>query len=185
MKNEKALLRRLVRYETRSSRALAAALVAGVSALVMAAVVAAGVWLTVDASAAGRLRGWAGPLAGSQAVWLAVGAISLLLGAVLIWLALAPGRRARRGVVKDRFALVVDDGLLAEASAAMVSSQCGLSRGHVRVDVGRRKVRVTLTPVTGVPVDRERAGQAAMVPFEDAGIHVRPDVVVRAKGTLA
>lgn len=79
-----------------------------------------------------------------------------IAGLVLIWLALTPGRRPRHRLDMPPHAVVVDNAVIASSSAEHIRHELDLPRGAVVVGVGHRSADVTVRPVPGQSVDRER-----------------------------
>jgi hypothetical protein len=58
-------------------------------------------------------------------------------------------------------ALVVDDRVLASSLSTIARLVAGVGANRVRTSVSRRRAVIALTPTSGVPVDKERAAEAA------------------------
>ncbi|MGW9587343.1 DUF6286 domain-containing protein [Microbacterium sp. NPDC055455] len=87
------------------------------------------------------------------AMLMGAGLLIALIGAVLIALAVAPGRRGRHLMESPR-RVVVDDDVVASAIARHAASVAGVGPDQARVTVSRRRVDVHLTPTSGFPIDR-------------------------------
>ena len=87
------------------------------------------------------------------AMLMGAGLLIALVGAVLIALAVAPGRRGRHLMESPR-RVVVDDDVIASAIARHAASVAGVGPDQARVTVSRRRVDVHLTPTSGFPIDR-------------------------------
>ncbi|RPF20887.1 hypothetical protein [Myceligenerans xiligouense] len=188
MTGQDAVYRRVLRRETHSPRTQAAVTVATVLIVLLVAAVAAGGWWLADPGARGDLAERAGTLSSfaRRPTALTVGGTVAVLAAVtLLALAILPGRRARRGRVAGRVALVVDDGVLADAVADAVALRCGVARTQVSATVGRRVATVRVTPTSGLPVDRGAAVDAAAATLDAVGFPVTPKVLVAQRGVVA
>lgn len=183
-----AVSRRLLRREARATRrgpAITLALLLTAIALVLLAGVLAS---TLDAGFRAQAAEWLAPAAAivqSPAALIAVGAVLLALAVVLVGLALVPGRRARRTRLDARAALVIDDGVLADALADGVARRIGVPRGQVSVTVARRSALIRVTPTSGVPVDAAAAEEAAVRVLDEAGFRLSPRVHVAREGVIA
>lgn len=179
--------RRVLRRETRSSRTLPAVVFATALLLVLLIAVGAGVaWMldpgakaAVDAAVAGVAL-----VAANPAVAIGVGLLATALAVVLLALAFAPGRRARRARLTPRSGVIVDDGVLADAIADGVARRTGVPRGRVAVTIGRRTASVRLTPTSGVPVDPQAGADAAAAVLAEAGFPLTPRVHVAGEGVI-
>lgn len=117
---------------------------------------------------------------------IGAGAVLALLGLVLVVLALAPGRRGRHVIGTGGSAVVVDDAVIASALVRTAAGTAGISPDRAVAHVGRRSATVRITPVSGVPVDRDavqRDVQAAAAGF-DLTPAVRPRVVIDRNGRV-
>ncbi|MCF3140631.1 hypothetical protein LRQ04_15350 [Paenarthrobacter sp. AR 02] len=152
-------LRRLVRRETHSSRALPSIIVASILLLVFLWLAAESVlWLLNDRpllASPAHLRQWLVGLPGSTvpAGLTAAGVGVGILGLLLVSVAVGKGRRARRALASDRIATVVDDNVIAAAVSSTSRLAAGLAPGQVTTTVGGRSVRVQVRPTSGVSLD--------------------------------
>ena len=161
------VLRRVVRRETHSPRTVAmfVAVVLLILALAylgleIALSLAAQPALLVGPAAAGAwLVGL--PTAQPPALVIAGSAVLALIGVVLIWLAVAPGRLSKHALDAGKRAVVVDNGVIASALAQHLSEETGLAREAILVGVGHRTVDVTVRPGAGIPVERSAVQSAA------------------------
>jgi len=179
--------RRLLRRELRSSRATPAVVVAVVLLGAALATAVAAIWIT-DPSGASLVQDGTAVVrtAWEEPSWrAAAAAIAGIMGIALIVLAIAPGRRRRHGRGAARVELVVDDGLLADAAAQAVARHCVLAASQVSATVTARRVQVRIRPLSGVPVDRAGAAEAARGALRRLGFGIRPVVTVEAKGVIA
>lgn len=179
--------RRLLRRELRTARTGPAVVVAAVLLLAAFGAAAAAIW-TTDASGASVVQGAAAAVgtAWEEPSWRAAAAVVAgIVGIALIVLALAPGRRPRHGRTSARVDLVVDDGLLADTAAQAVAGHCMLPTSQVSATVTARRVKVRIRPLSGVPVDRAGAVDAARRALERVGFDIRPIVAVAEKGVVA
>lgn len=182
-----AATRRLLRRETRASRTAPATVLAALLAIVLLGLLGCGVAAALDpgfrADAAALLAGVAQALS-APGVAIGAGIALVALAAVLLALAVVPGRRARRARLTGRTALVVDDGVLADAIADGVARRTGVPRPRVAVTVGRRAATVRLTPTSGVPVDRDAARTAVVRVLDEVGFALTPRVLVATEGVV-
>ena len=159
-------IRRLVRRETHSSRAVPSILTASV-------LLAASLWLSLEsvlwllkdqpllASPAQMLR-WLEELPGKTvpAGMIAAGIGVALLGLLVLGLGVGRGRRRRRSLESDRAAVVVDDDVIAAAVSGRVRLAAGLAPGQATTTVGGRSVRVQVRPTSGQPLAVDRVREA-------------------------
>jgi hypothetical protein len=138
--------------------------------------------LTPTAMASG-VRGLAGVQPGTL---IAVGAVLALIGLVLVVVALAPGRRGRHVVGTGDTAVVVDDAVIASALVRTASGTAGISPDRAVAHVGRRSATVRLTPVSGVPIDREAVQRDVQAAAEGFALtpSVRTRVVIDRNGKV-
>lgn len=183
-----AIHRRVLRRETHSSRSAAAVVFAALVALVLFAALVIGVWAAVDVAFRERTAMWiSDAVAGfDPAAMLQIsGILALLIAVILILTALLPGRRARHSRETERIALVVDDGVLADAAADAVARECGIPRTQVSTTMARRALTVRVTPTSGIPVDRDRVTRAASAAVSGAGFDTVTAVEIARSGVIA
>ncbi|MBO9625886.1 MAG: hypothetical protein J7484_05890 [Microbacterium sp.] len=186
MTEETAIYRRVLRRETHAPRTAPAVLVAGAAAVLALVGVGAVIWWAVDVNVRGPIETAAGTTAGTpRALLVGAGAVAIVVAVLMLGAALLPGRRARHARTTDRVALVVDDGVLADAVADAVSADAGVDRRQVSVTLLRRGVRVTITPTSGVPVDKVSAAQAAERTVAAIGFPATALVAVASEGVVA
>ncbi|XAZ32744.1 hypothetical protein AAHB34_08835 [Paenarthrobacter ureafaciens] len=151
-------IRRLIRRETHSSRAVPSIVVA--SLLMVASLwlaLESVLWLLKDqpllASPAEMFR-WVIELPANTTPTglVASGAGLGILALVLFGLAFGRGRRQRRTLVSQRAAVVVDHEVIAAAVSRKVRRAAGLAPGQVTTTVGGRSVRVQVRPTSGEPL---------------------------------
>ncbi|MCM6764036.1 hypothetical protein NB037_16600 [Rathayibacter sp. ZW T2_19] len=160
-----ARYRRFLRRETHRSRSAAQIVVLVAIALVAAyvgteavlAVLGAAPLLIAPSALLGALVG-AGGLASSALIGIAV--LTGLLALVLLVLALAPGARARHTIADERLAVVVDDGVIASALARSARTVARSRREDTSASIGRRTAVVSITPASGIGVDRDSVQSA-------------------------
>lgn len=178
------LYRRLLRRETHASRSGAAVTVAVLLAMVLIAAIGFSGWWTFDPMLRENVTTWTASVDIAD-IALIGGVVALLLALLLIVASIAPGRRARHARATDRFAVVVDDGVLADAAAHSVAYRSGLDRGQVSTTVGRRGVTVRITPTSGVAVDRELVARTAVAAIADAQFDAAATVEIAQRGVIA
>ena len=188
MTSEGNVYRRVLRRETHAPRTAPAVVVAVVLLLAILAAGGLTVWDGLDAGGrdvAGRVGAVLDDASRNAVVLSVTAGVAALIGIVLLVLALSPGRRARRGRVAGRAALLVDDGVLADAAAAAVAARCGLARRQVVVTVARRRAEVRIRPISGLAVDEEGAKEAAASTLSALGFSVTPTVTVLPQGVVS
>ncbi|WP_369374156.1 hypothetical protein AB1046_08170 [Promicromonospora sp. Populi] len=188
MTKEQAVYRRVLRRETHSPRTGAAVVVATVLAVLLVAVVALGVWWLVDPGShdlvADRLASVTS-FAEDDGALTAVGVLAAVVALVLIVLAVLPGRLPRRARSTDRLALLVDDGVLADAVADAVALRCGIDARQVSATVGRRSATVRVTPTSGVAVDHDAATDSVAAALSAVGFSAVPKLYVARQGVVS
>lgn len=180
-----SVLRRVVRRETHSPRTVATVIVL---VLVALAAIYAGIEIVLHLLGLapllvtpGAALAWvaAMPEAIPQALVVAGGAAAMLIGAVLVWLALSPGRRSKHELGAAPHAVLVDNGVIASSVAEQVRRELDLSRGAVIVGVGHKTADVTVRPEPGQPMEKSHARSVAEA--ELASYDLSPRVKVRAR----
>jgi hypothetical protein len=91
---------------------------------------------------------------------ITAGAVLGVIGILLIIAALKPGRRGRHVIDAGDTAAVVNDEVIASALARSAASEAGLSPDRAVASVGRRSASVRITPISGLPIDRDAVQQA-------------------------
>lgn len=161
------VLRRVIRRETHSPRTVAMFVAVILLILALAYIgleivlsLAAQPALLLGPAAAG---GWLVGLPTAQPAGLVIaGSVVLaLIGVILIWLAVTPGRLSRHTLDAGDRAVVVDNGVIASALAQHLSDETGLARDDITVGVGHRIVDVSVRPGAGVPLDKNEVQAAA------------------------
>lgn len=188
MTTQQAVYRRVLRRETHSPRTVSAVMVASLLFIVLIAAITGAVWWLMDAGFRDQATAWISAQSENGGGWTtltATGAISVLVSLLLLVLALSPGRRARRTRTTERMALLVDDGVLADAVADAVAVRGGISRRQVSVTVGRRVVTVRITPTSGLPLDRAEAEAAVTETLAEIGFAATPRLIVAPRGVVA
>lgn len=155
-------LQRILKRETRSSRAgmaaLAAALViaACLYALLESALRAIGQppWLIDPQTAAERLTALPGGI--SPLLLGALGGVVAMVGLMFFLNAVLPGRKSRHLLEDPRAGVVVDDEVIASALARAARTAENVTREQVMVVVSQRLVVVNVRPTSGVPLHEER-----------------------------
>ncbi len=155
-------LQRILKRETRSSRAgmagLAAALViaACVYALLESALRAIGQppWLIDPQTAAERLTALPGGI--SSLLLGSLGGVVAMVGLIFFLNAVLPGRKSRHLLQDPRAGVVVDDEVIASALARAARTAANVTQEQVMVVVSQRLVVVNVRPTSGVPLHEER-----------------------------
>jgi len=188
MTSERSAYRRVLRRETHSSRTAPAVVTAVVAIVILLVLAVGGVWGLLDPSIRGTAGAWldrAVPPRNRPEALVIAGAVAAVIGLVLLALAVLPGRRARRARTTERLALLVDDGVLADAVADAVALRCGIDRRQVATTLGRSRVSVRITPTSGIRVDESAAEAAASEAVSALGFTVTPRVHVASTGVVA
>jgi hypothetical protein len=187
-------MERILRRETRSSRAVASAIAAVfvivlcVYALLETAVRAIGQppWLVDPQTAAENIV--ALPDGVPPLLLGVIGAVVAMAGLFLFLNAVLPGRRARRLLRDRRAAVVVDDEVIASALARRARLAANVTQQQVMVVVSRREVLVNIRPTSGVPLSsdavlaavREELHAMAPSPMPEVRINVASAGVIGA-----
>ncbi|MUK01576.1 hypothetical protein GM708_06325 [Vibrio cholerae] len=183
---------RFVRRELHSSRAIAS-VTTGVLLILVCLVLLFEVVLKavgdepflLDVEAAAR---WAGDLpGGAPASLLGAGSVLLfVVGALLLLLAVLPGRRARYTIPNERAAVVVDAEVVASSLARRARIAAGVAPEQVLVTVGRSSVEVRVRPTSGIPVDPGAVRAAVADDLRRSGVEPSPriSVVVSPSGVI-
>jgi hypothetical protein len=158
--------RRLVRRETHSSRsgiaiALAVILILALAWLGTEAVLAAVGAATATLDAVGAPAGWL----------VAAGAVTALVGLVLVVVGLSPARRGRRAASSGRTAAVVDDRVIARSLALTASHAGEVSPDQVDVSVSARTALVRITPTSGRSTDVRAVEEAVRAELDGYDYH--------------
>lgn len=188
MTSDAAVYRRVVRRETHAARTVPAVVVASILALLLAAVIVLGVWTSVDPGLRESISTSAEDAISrvdASVLTTVVGVAMVVLAVLMIGLAVSPGRRSRRGRIAGRMAVVVDDGVLANAAADGVSARCGVDRSQVSVTVGRRAAYVRVTPTSGVRIDEEAVRDAASGALSSAGFETTVKTTISDRGVVS
>lgn len=155
-------LQRILKRETRSSRAgmagLAAVLViaACIYALLESALRAIGQppWLIDPQTAAERLTGLPGGV--SPLLLGALGGVVAMVGLIFFLNAVMPGRKSRHLLADPRAGVVVDDEVIASALARAARTAANVTQEQVMVVVSQKLVVVNVRPTSGVPLREQR-----------------------------
>lgn len=178
------VLERVVRRESHSSRAIAAAIVLVLAIVALAWVATEIILRSLELPALlappGAMATWLAELPeNGQAVAIVAGSVVVgLVGIACVFLALAPGRLAKQRVQNEGPAILVDNGALASAIAQGVANDLSFDRREVSVGVGHRVVDVTIRPSFGVEVDRAAVSESAARELSRIGLEREPRVRV-------
>ncbi|MEO3941217.1 hypothetical protein V3C41_09070 [Paenarthrobacter nicotinovorans] len=152
-------VRRMIRRETHSSRAVPSVISACILLVVcLWLAVEAVLWILKDQpllASPAQMFQWLIDLPSTTLpVGMAAAGAGLgILGLVLLGAGLGRGRKARRALESQRAAVVVDDDVIAAAVSSTTRLAAGLAPGQVTTTVGGRSVRVQARPTSGVPLD--------------------------------
>ena len=184
---EKNTYRRIVRRERYRSRSASV-----VVALGLVSLASAYVGVESALAALGRPALLVTPQQGIDAIntppvlVTAGAAVAMLVGVIVILIALTPGRRARHALPHDRLAVIVDDAVLAGALGRAARTAASVPADRVRTTISARRATVSVTPSSGIPVDksavetaaRELADRLAPTPRVRVGVSVASSGVV-------
>lgn len=179
------VLRRVVRRETHSPRTFATVIVLLV---VIAVALLTGVEIVLHMVgvaplmvAPGGALAWLTELpdASPYVMVIMAGVVLAVVGLLLIWLALSPGRRTKHELGGLAHAVVVDNGVIASAVAQRLRRDLDLSRAAVVVGVGHRKVDITVRPELGQSI--EKSLLQSISETELAGYSLTPKVRTRVR----
>ncbi|WP_030143801.1 hypothetical protein [Mycetocola saprophilus] len=179
---------RVLRRESHDSRTAPAVVVASLLVILCGGLLVLGIWMIIDERVGDTLAEF---LSGRRAAFdvgsvaLGAGTILLVLAILLIWLALAPGRRDRRSRTTERLAILVDNGVLADTVADRVAEAEGLDRGNVSVVVGRTQASVHVTPTSGVALNPESVREVAQDTLVAAGFPSTVRVRIAERGVVS
>jgi hypothetical protein len=117
---------------------------------------------------------------------LTLGVLGAVVGAVLVLVAVLPGRRARREVASDRVAAVVDDEVIAASLERRASAAGRVGPDNVDVTVSRHRATVRIVPESGLVPDRFTAQKAIAeaLAFDALRPDLAPTVVVEPTGRV-
>ncbi|MCW2287090.1 hypothetical protein EDF60_1740 [Leucobacter luti] len=177
--------RRVLRRETHAARTGPAVSVAVVLAVVLTAAVVVIVWGLVDQDFRAATFGAVASARPLPGVLLGIGVGLLVLAVLLIFAAIAPGRRSRRARTTDRVGLVLDDGVLADSAAARIAAASGLSMSQVSVTAGKRVVTAVVTPTSGVQIDEAAVRKDVLGALSDAGFAASARVKIAERGVVS
>jgi len=179
------VMTRVVRREMHSPRTVMTVVVLS---LVVAAAVYAGIEIVLHLLGAspllvapGAALAWVVelPTAEPRAAVVAGASAVAIVGAVLLWFALAPGRRPKHALGVTGHAVIVDNGVIASAVAERVRRELDIPKGAVVVGIGHRTADVTVRPEPGQVVDRARVRSIAGEELN--GYAPEPRLKVRAR----
>lgn len=182
--------RRLLRREAHASRTGPAVFAALLLCIACLAVITATVAVVTGSALPARVWEWieSGAISedqGSVSIVLAA-AVVLVVGAIIaLVLAVAPGKLARHGVAHEDYALVFDDGALAATAADAVAARLGLSQEQVVAELAGDRLRVRITPTSGVAIAEAVARDAAAEALAAVGLDLNVSVAVTREGVLA
>lgn len=175
-------MERILKRETRPSRAAASVIAAGlvivlcVYALLETAVRAVGQppWLVDPQTAADNIVALPD---GVPPLLLGVtGAVLAMVGLFFFLNAVLPGRRARHLLPDRRAAVVVDDEVIASALARRARLAANVTQEQVMVVVSRSRVLINLRPTSGIPLRTDAVLAAVRAELQEMGPSPMPEV---------
>jgi len=178
------VLKRVVRRETHSARSAATVIVLGLVGVASIYVGAEIVLHLLGAApllvAPGGALTWLREMPDhSNGMIVTGGLVTIVVGVVLLWLALGPGRRPKHELAHSSHAVIVDNGVIASSIAERVRRELDLSKGAVVVGVGHRSADVSVRPEPGQAVDKNQVRVVAEAALDD--YRLSPAVKVRAR----
>lgn len=181
---------RIIRRETHSPRSAAAITIAVILILLLAWVGTESVLDFVNAHALLLAPGTAFTAlldlsSSAQATLLASGITLVVVGLLLAAFAILPGARARHQLPSERYAVVVDDNVIANAILRRLSFESGLEPGQITVYLGRGSAQIRVVPSSGLPVDREALREAVSAELQSYDLRLRPKVIVARQGVVS
>jgi hypothetical protein len=191
MSQETATYRRIQRRELHSSRSATAIVVAAIVVIALAYIATETVLALAGQSAllvspTDMGGGIAGVAAVDTGILIASGVVVALVGLVLVIVAIAPGRRARRVIESENTAVVVDNEVIASALARHAARAGRVSPDNVRVSVSHRAATVDLTPASGMAVDKDAVLSAVQAELDTLGLSpaLTPRVTISSHGKV-
>jgi hypothetical protein len=191
MSDRPGIYSRIQRRETHASRATPAIIVAVILILALAYLVTEIVLATFGqkpllASPATMVQDVA-KLSTVASVWLAVsGAVLAILGIVLLTAALSSGRRSRHVLQDDRAVVVVENEVIASALVRTTANTGSIDPDRAVGSVSHRTAVVTVTPTSGVQLDKDQLTSAMREQLQDWKLKpaLRPRVRIKKTGKV-
>ena len=184
--------RRILRRETHSARstlaiALAVVLILGLACVATEAVLSVLSLPPLSITPGGMLASAVRlPDLVSTPGLVAAGSVAAAAGALLVGVAVSPGRTPDRVGETTRTAAVFDDRAIASALAGRAARAAGVDPDHVTVTLGRRSAEVRIQPSSGWSVDRDAVDEAVVA--EIRRLNVAPvlshRIVIVRKGAV-
>lgn len=182
-------MERILKRETRPSRAVAAVIAAVlvivlcVYALLETAVRAIGQppWLVDPQTAAENIV--ALPDGVPPLLLGVIGAVLVMVGLFFFLNAVLPGRRARHLLPDRRAAVVVDDEVIASALARRARLAANVTQEQVMVTVSRTRVIVNVRPTSGSPLRTDRILAAVRAELQEMAPSPMPEVRINVAST--
>lgn len=117
---------------------------------------------------------------GPAFAWIVVAAV---VGVVLLWFAVSPGRRARHESAVASHPVVVDNAVIASSLAERIRREIDLPKGAVVVGIGHRSADITVHVEPGQEVDKQQMQRVAgeelasyeLKPAVRANVRIRRD----------
>lgn len=182
---QQRLYRRVLRRETHASRTAPATTVAIIVIVAVLFVAAVQIAAVVQPEIAELQQQTIAQLTDSTALQLIVAGVAAVLGIMLLLSAVLPGGKAKRARTSERSALVIDDGVYADAVADAIARATGLASSQLRVTVAKQRATVMVTPTSGVDVDRNAIAETVRATGASLQLPLHPRVVVLNAGVVA
>lgn len=160
MSDTTSLYRWIIRRETHSPRSTTAIALAVVAIVLLAWLATEAVLMLVGkspllAAPMDAVPGLALATSVPAAILIAAGIVTAVIGILLIVFALAPGALARHHLATDRYAVVIDNEVIASSLARRAAHAGNVNPDNASVSVSHRKAEVRLVPTSGYSVDAE------------------------------
>ncbi|WP_394941893.1 hypothetical protein [Psychromicrobium sp. YIM B11713] len=110
----------------------------------------------------------------------------LIVGVILLVAALGPGRKARRVLLSERSAVVVDDSVIASALARTASRIARVQPEQVLAQVRGSQAKVEVRPTSGIAVNQQsiQSGLESEVQSWDLAKNLRLSVSINTQGAV-
>lgn len=180
-----SVLNRVIRRETHSSRTAP-------TVIVLVVVIFAALFLGIELVLFLLDRGALLASPGTMLSWLmdvpkleprnVVIAVSLVVGIVgllLVWAAISPGRLTKHQLAEGSHSVIIDNGVIASAIAERVSRELNVPKKDVIVGVGHHHADVTVRARPEYDIDPAQIKDAAQKELAEFGMS--PTISIRAK----
>jgi hypothetical protein len=191
MSQTTALYRRIRRRETHSSRSGLAITLAVIVILTCSyGIVEMVLHLAGQPALINDMFGAANAAAGLAAytpgIVITTGALTALIGVIIMIASLTAGRRARHLIDTEMTSAMVDNAVIASALARHAAQTGKVSPDNATVSVSRRSAVVTLTPTFGTAIDASAVTRAVHAQLDSYALtpKVRPRVIIKEQAKV-